>query len=92
MLCLIAMDPPSNLDADAIRDEKVKVLKALKPFTGACLGREFRYSAIILMGMEFPESANEADDSYDAFMRTEEFFDKLPRNSLAISCQQPTAR
>ncbi|HET8790136.1 MAG TPA: glucose-6-phosphate dehydrogenase, partial [Modicisalibacter sp.] len=33
LLCLIAMDPPSNLDADAIRDEKVKVLKALKPFS-----------------------------------------------------------
>ncbi|MDN6180542.1 MAG: glucose-6-phosphate dehydrogenase [Halomonas subglaciescola] len=33
LLCLIAMDPPSNLGADAIRDEKVKVLKALKPLT-----------------------------------------------------------
>ncbi|MAO62730.1 glucose-6-phosphate dehydrogenase [Halomonas meridiana] len=40
LLCLIAMDPPSNLDADAIRDEKVKVLKALKPFTGESLGRD----------------------------------------------------
>ena len=40
LLCLIAMDPPSNLDADAIRDEKVKVLKALKPFTGDALGRD----------------------------------------------------
>ncbi|QJQ95791.1 MULTISPECIES: glucose-6-phosphate dehydrogenase [Halomonadaceae] len=40
LLCLIAMDPPSNLDADAIRDEKVKVLKALKPFTAEALGRD----------------------------------------------------
>ncbi|QEA40721.1 glucose-6-phosphate dehydrogenase [Pistricoccus aurantiacus] len=40
LLCLIAMDPPSNLDADAIRDEKVKVLKALKPFTGEAIGRD----------------------------------------------------
>ncbi|WP_346797807.1 glucose-6-phosphate dehydrogenase [Halomonas sp. Bachu 37] len=40
LLCLIAMEPPSNLDADAIRDEKVKVLKALKPFTGEALGRD----------------------------------------------------
>ncbi|HAA45610.1 MAG: glucose-6-phosphate 1-dehydrogenase [Halomonas sp. 54_146] len=40
LLCLIAMDPPSNLDADAIRDEKVKVLKALKPFVGEALGRD----------------------------------------------------
>ena len=40
LLCLIAMDPPSNLDADAIRDEKVKVLKALKPFVGEALDRD----------------------------------------------------
>lgn len=33
LLCLIAMDPPSDLSADSIRDEKVKVLKALAPFT-----------------------------------------------------------
>ncbi len=31
LLCLIAMDPPSDLVADSIRDEKVKVLKALEP-------------------------------------------------------------
>ncbi|TDO10606.1 MULTISPECIES: glucose-6-phosphate dehydrogenase [Halomonas] len=40
LVCLIAMDPPANLDADAIRDEKVKVLKALKPFTDDMLGRD----------------------------------------------------
>src|SRR5690554_7317523 len=28
LLCLMAMDPPSDLSADSIRDEKVKVLKA----------------------------------------------------------------
>ena len=34
LLCLIAMDPPADLSADSIRDEKVKVLKALAPITG----------------------------------------------------------
>ncbi|MBA1205259.1 glucose-6-phosphate dehydrogenase [Pseudomonas capeferrum] len=38
LLCLIAMDPPSDLSADSIRDEKVKVLKALAPITGEGLG------------------------------------------------------
>ncbi|MFQ6372724.1 glucose-6-phosphate dehydrogenase [Shewanella sp. YIC-542] len=33
VLTLIAMDPPVNLDADSIRDEKVKVLKSLRPIT-----------------------------------------------------------
>ncbi|MFP8967235.1 glucose-6-phosphate dehydrogenase [Pokkaliibacter sp. CJK22405] len=33
LLCLLAMDPPFDLSADAIRDEKLKVLRALKPIT-----------------------------------------------------------
>ena len=33
LLTMIAMEPPSRNDADAIRDEKLKVLQALKPFT-----------------------------------------------------------
>ncbi|RMF95139.1 MAG: glucose-6-phosphate dehydrogenase [Planctomycetota bacterium] len=31
LLTLTAMEPPSRLDADAIRDEKVKVLRAIRP-------------------------------------------------------------
>ena len=31
LLCLTAMEPPVSLEADAIRDEKVKVLRALRP-------------------------------------------------------------
>ncbi|MEH6579754.1 MAG: glucose-6-phosphate dehydrogenase [Amphritea sp.] len=34
LLCLTAMDPPDGLSADLIRNEKVKVLKALRPITG----------------------------------------------------------
>jgi len=33
LLCLTAMEPPSCLGADAVRDEKLKVLKSLKPMT-----------------------------------------------------------
>jgi glucose-6-phosphate 1-dehydrogenase len=33
LLCLIAMEPPSSMDANALRDEKLKVLKALRPLT-----------------------------------------------------------
>lgn len=32
LLCLISMEPPSTLEADQVRDEKLKVLKALRPF------------------------------------------------------------
>ncbi len=31
LLCLVAMEAPSSLHHDAVRDEKIKVLKALKP-------------------------------------------------------------
>ena len=33
MLCLVAMEPPSDLEPDAVRNEKVKVLRSLRPFT-----------------------------------------------------------
>ncbi len=31
LLCLIAMDSPVSLDANAVRDEKLKILRALRP-------------------------------------------------------------
>lgn len=33
LLCLIAMEPPCSLDADSVRDEKVKVLRSLRPMS-----------------------------------------------------------
>lgn len=33
LVCLIAMEPPYSLEADAVRDEKVKVLKSLRPIS-----------------------------------------------------------
>ncbi len=39
LLCLVAMEPPPTLDADAVRDEKLKVLRALKRLNGNQVGR-----------------------------------------------------
>ena len=33
LLCILAMEPPASGDADAMRDEKLKVLRALRPMT-----------------------------------------------------------
>lgn len=33
LLCLIAMEPPAHFEPDAVRDEKLKVLRALAPIT-----------------------------------------------------------
>ena len=38
LLCMTAMEPPASMDPEAVRDEKVKVLKALKPIEGADIG------------------------------------------------------
>ena len=35
LLCLIAIEPPVSLDPDVVRDEKLKVLKAVRPISGA---------------------------------------------------------
>jgi glucose-6-phosphate 1-dehydrogenase len=35
LLCIIAMEPPTASQADAMRDEKLKVLRALRPISGA---------------------------------------------------------
>jgi glucose-6-phosphate 1-dehydrogenase len=38
LVCAIGMEPPINAHADAIRDEKLKVLRALKPWTAESIG------------------------------------------------------
>jgi glucose-6-phosphate 1-dehydrogenase len=35
LLCLAAMEPPARLDSQSIREEKIKVLRALRPIAGA---------------------------------------------------------
>lgn len=35
LLALVAMEPPASFDADAIRDEKVKLMRAVRPLTPA---------------------------------------------------------
>jgi len=34
LLCIIAMEPPASADPDSMRDEKLKVLHALRPLSG----------------------------------------------------------
>lgn len=39
LLCLTTMEPPNTMDADDVRTEKIKILKALKPFTPETVGQ-----------------------------------------------------
>jgi glucose-6-phosphate 1-dehydrogenase len=40
LLCLVAMEPPISLEADAVRDEKLKVLRSLRPITEKEVGAQ----------------------------------------------------
>ena len=66
ILTLIAMEPPVNLESDSIRDEKLKVLKALRPITiGNVAEKTVRgqYTAGFLKGGAVP-GYNEEDDAH----------------------------
>lgn len=36
LVCLVAMEPPTSLEQDEVRDEKLKVLRALRPIPADC--------------------------------------------------------
>ncbi|MGB7181082.1 MAG: glucose-6-phosphate dehydrogenase, partial [Burkholderiaceae bacterium] len=40
LLCIVAMEPPISDGADDVRDEKLKVLRSLRPFTKESIGRD----------------------------------------------------
>ena len=63
LLCALAMEPPINAHADAIRDEKLKVLQSLKPWTPETLAQHVvrgRYTAGSLQGASVPGYREEA--------------------------------
>lgn len=39
LLCIVAMEPPARLDSDAVRDEKIKILRSLSPMNLADVAR-----------------------------------------------------
>jgi glucose-6-phosphate 1-dehydrogenase len=63
LLTMIAMEPPSTSDADAIRDEKLKVLRSLRPFTPETVMRDVvrgQYKAGTVDGKKVPGYLEEA--------------------------------
>lgn len=62
LLALTAMEPPVSLDAESIRDEKVKLLKAIQPLTlgpGGDVARA-QYAAGMIAGKNVPGYLTEA--------------------------------
>jgi glucose-6-phosphate 1-dehydrogenase len=64
LLCLTAMEPPTGLGADAIRDEKVKVLRSLRPIEGGNVFRDVvrgQYGAGAINGKRVAAYRDEAN-------------------------------
>ncbi|PTX95234.1 glucose-6-phosphate dehydrogenase [Spartobacteria bacterium LR76] len=73
LLCLAAMEPPVGLDADAIRDEKVKVLKSLRRIGGDDVKRQIvraQYNAGTVQGRRVPAYRDEKDIDPDSGTET----------------------
>lgn len=74
LLCAIGMEPPINSGANAIRDEKLKVLQSLKPWTQECIGQQVirgQYAASNAAGQTAPGYLQEKGVAADS--RTETF-------------------
>ena len=74
LLCAIGMEPPINAHADAIRDEKLKVLRSLKPWTNESLSQDVirgQYGAGAINGTQLAAYRDEA--GVDPQSQTETF-------------------
>ena len=66
LLALVAMEPPSSFQAEAVRDEKVKVLKAVRPMTPEQVLHQTvrgQYAEGVLAGRRVPGYRNEPNVS-----------------------------
>lgn len=73
LLALIAMEPPSDFHPDAVRNEKVKVLRSLRPITGADVSRDTvrgQYSAGVIDGASVPGYCEEQGGVPDSMTET----------------------
>ncbi len=74
LVCAIGMEPPINSHADAIRDEKLKVLRSLKPWSNETLGLHAirgQYTAGTVYGQRVPGYREEP--GVDPMSHTETF-------------------
>jgi glucose-6-phosphate 1-dehydrogenase len=73
LLTLVAMEPPVLMDAQSLRDEKVKVLKAIRPITqNAVHAHAFRaqYAAGVIDGKQVPGYLEEPGVAPDSSTET----------------------
>jgi glucose-6-phosphate 1-dehydrogenase len=102
LFCLVGMEPPTDLGADSIRDEKVKVVRSLRPFSQDEVGTfvvRGQYAAGAINGQ--PVTAYREEKGVDPKSQTETFvalrmlvdnwrWSEVPITSaLANACRNP---
>jgi len=73
VLALVAMEPPVSLEAESIRDEKVKLLKSIRPLTGDDVARQVvrgQYFAGVVNGQAQPGYRQEPKVQPDSNVET----------------------
>src|SRR6202020_2319227 len=73
LLCLVAMEPPSSVAGDGVRDEKLKVLRALQPITGGQARTptvRAQYTAGLIAGQPVPGYTDELGGSVSSTTET----------------------
>jgi glucose-6-phosphate 1-dehydrogenase len=74
LLAMVAMEPPHSLDADVIRDERLQVLRSLRPIEGDAVDSDVvraQYGAGYILGKPVPGYRDEPGVAKDS--RTETF-------------------
>ncbi len=83
LLCLVAMEPPNSLEAESIRDEKVKIVKALRPIDSATIKDHVvrgQYSQGVIGGESVPgyldeEGCQSPDSDTETFVAIKAYVD-----------------
>jgi glucose-6-phosphate 1-dehydrogenase len=82
LLCIVAMEPPASLAPDAVRDEKLKVLRSLRRFSLANIARDTvrgQYTHGVCGNQEAPGYLEErnvpADSSTETFVALRTYID-----------------
>ena len=73
LVCILAMEPPTSSDPDAVRDEKLKVLRALRPITGSAVQNKTvrgQYRAGAVSGQPVPGYLDESGVAGDSTTET----------------------
>src|SRR5262252_7541464 len=73
LLCLVAMEPPTDLSADSIRDEKVKVVRSLRRIVGPDVAKDVvraQYTEGAIGGQQVPGNRQEQNVNPDSQTET----------------------